>query len=180
MTQHRYDIPQPRVNAEGVTQGALLLGHAVWHLQQLEDVLASHLVLTNDLQPGSTREALEGALEKRRRLTFGQLLQVPELQTKLSNDLLLRLGTLKSDRNWLIHQSRRDIHVDFYTEAGSAAAIAKIDAISVETQALVKAIVNETDAFLQACGLVISQHLVVETLRHWQKGQRHPNEIGNT
>ena len=161
-------------------QALLAIGKAVWELQTLEDGLATHLALRHDLAPGCSKAELEQAMARRRAMTFGQLLQQPQLTASLSVECLARLASLKADRNWLIHASRRALHVELYTPATGANALARVEAITKQVGALRHDVWAETATYLHGVGLAPATGAVNAILSHWATGKRHPGEIGET
>lgn len=164
----------------------LALGHAVWQLQLLEDTLASHLVLVHDLQPGCGRERLAQALTHRRKLTFGQLftvLAVAETETPtLSPQTSTRLATLKIERNWLVHRSRREEHVKINTGEDAERVIARIKQLFDDTTIAMTEVHADTERVLESRGVDMAQvaKQASAVMRSWGCGVRHPDEVGET
>lgn len=176
----------PRINAAAVQQIAMAVGHAVWQLQMLEEVLVTHITLLHDLVPGCSRETLQTTLTRRRKLTFGELLRALDAVSRtaptLPASLRTQLDALKKERNWLVHRSRQDAHVEAYTPRGAAQVLARIEALHAATTALMNGVWAVTEAELRVRGLDAQEMdaRAGDIIRSWEKGERHPREIGNT
>ena len=92
--------------------------------------------MRHDLEPECKQADLEEAMERRRKLTFGQLLRQREFSESLSASVLQRLEALKGERNCLIHGSRRTLNVSLYTPATGAATITRLEALAETVAAL--------------------------------------------
>lgn len=173
----------PRINPGNVQQVALAVGHTVWQLQLLEDVIGAHLALLHDLQPGCSHEAVQAAVARYRKLTFGQLLGALDkalgASRTLSAPIRARLEAVKEERNWLVHRSRRDAHVDVYTADGTTRVLARIDTLHASASDLMRDITADTQAGLQARGLDVLRIVATadDVARSWERGERHPGEV---
>jgi hypothetical protein len=186
MKNHRTVGRRPRIAERVIQEVALAIGHTVWQLQVLEDALAAHLVLLHDVQPGCTGNELEAALSRRRGLTFGKLLEELDraLRAKetLPSPVRSRLDALKQERNWLVHRSRRDSHVEINRAAGAARVLSRIEKLHDDTTALMRDVQDATELGLRALGIPREQitERANAILRSWETGQRHPDDIGYT
>lgn len=82
------------------------MGQALFILQVLEDALSHYIALRKDMDL-SKKTPIEEAneyLDKYRSLTLGQALGLVRTQKLLSPSLLLELGNLKEERDWLVHK----------------------------------------------------------------------------
>lgn len=136
--------------------------------------------MRHDLEPECKQADLEEAMERRRKLTFGQLLRQREFSESLSASVLQRLEALKGERNWLIHGSRRTLHVSLYTPATGAATITRLEALAETVAALRVEVIEPLMTYLENRGRKPQAATVNSILAHWAKGVRHPGEIGET
>ncbi len=173
-------VNRPTPDMATVQEALRAVGHAVWELQLLEDVLASYLVMRHDLEPDCTKAELEAALERRRALTFGKLLQQRPLLDSLSPEIRSRLDSLKDERNWLVHGSRRSMHVSLYTPETGAATLVRLDALAESTAGLRNEVMVALMTYLEGRGKHPSPTRVNAIQSEWAQGRRHPGEIGET
>jgi hypothetical protein len=171
-------VNRPSPDKATVQEVLRAVGHAIWELQSLEDVLASYLVMRHDLEPDCTKAELEAALERRRAMTFGQLLRQPPLLDSLSPEIRTRLDSLKNERNWLVHGSRRSLHVSLYTSQTGDATLARLATLAELIGGLRNEVAEALMVYLQSRGKHPSPTRVNAILSEWAQGRRHPGEIG--
>ncbi len=171
---------RPTPDPATVQEALRAIGHAVWELQSLEETLASYLVMRHDLVPDCTKTAFEEAMERRRKLTFGQLLRQREFNESLPASVIERLDALKGERNWLIHGSRRTLHVSLYTSATGAATITRLEEFAEAVAVLRSEVMSPLLTYLESHGRKPQPATVNAILEHWAKGIRHPGEVGET
>jgi hypothetical protein len=158
------------------------IGYAVWQLQTVEDTLVAHHVMLYEVEVGCEQHAFETAIDRRRGQTLGTLLKLPGFETSLSVEIRGRLISLLAERNWLLHRSRREVHVELNTEAGASSVLARISAIGDDATILAKSVQRATEAGLAKKGISPEQitRNADAILRAWDSGRRHPGEIGRT
>ena len=86
------------------------VGFALWQLQCLEDTLATYVIVR-------LRDSLGVGLKKGAELTaemarmeLGKLIAQLRDAGVLSAELTLKLGAIRSERNWLVHRVWREHH----------------------------------------------------------------------
>lgn len=176
-------LQPPPIIPLAVQQAWVGLGYAVWQLQVLEEALVTHHVLLYELERGrATRNDLRAAVEKRRGQTLGTLLKLPGFAQSLTQATRDRLAALLAERNWLMHRSRREVHVDMYTPAGAEAAVIRINAVGEDATTLMKDVQHATEARLVAKGMTkdVIDRNAAAVLSSWEHGRRHPNEVIDT
>jgi uncharacterized protein YutE (UPF0331/DUF86 family) len=96
------------------------VGFALWQLQELELVAAQYFVLIAQAEKGMGFAAGNALVEKAQNKTFGSTVYRLTQSGLVSSELGLRLNSLLSERNWLVHKSRASsrnaIHCDIATE----------------------------------------------------------------
>lgn len=112
--------------------------------------------------------------------TFGQLLRQPPLFDSLSPEIRSRLDSLKNERNWLVHGSRRSLHVSLYTPETGAATLARLDALAELIGGLRNEVAEALMVYLESRGKYPSPTRVNAIQSEWAQGRRHPGEIGAT
>ncbi|HVS26090.1 MAG TPA: hypothetical protein VHE58_02130 [Burkholderiales bacterium] len=106
------------------------VGFAVWQLQELEWAAVNYLVMRVHAKRGmgvAAGEALLGAVGKR---TFGSVLKELSGAGVLDPTLAAGLTNTLQERNWLVHQSRRDSRGALKSDKDSADLIARLDKIA--------------------------------------------------
>lgn len=123
------------------------IGHCLWQIQELEGVAATYFVLLTQLRRGMDRNEAETLVEKAKSKTFGvtvrQIVQAGLLDAALSG----RLTRLLEERNWLVHQSRRDSRNAVHHDASMQKLLGRIELMGDEAGALLQEFGVLTQAF---------------------------------
>ena len=96
------------LTAEEFTEFVRLVGHAVLQIQELEEILAMHLVIVHKTDARVALRDVETMFANASKQTLGQLFRAIQGKGKSPSDLLSRLEHFVGERNWLIHRSRRE------------------------------------------------------------------------
>lgn len=129
------------------------VGAAIWHVQYLEDVLVTFLVL-KILSPkrsaghATSAADADGLLTQKRRLTLGPLIQACVGQNIIPPALEPRFETFKTDRHWLVHRSMVESGDDLFNDPKREAVFRRIFSIQQEAIELKKLIVTDLEAWL--------------------------------
>lgn len=141
-----------------------LIGEAVWHVQYLEDVLVSfliiHLLHERRCAGEMIAENIAKALlaEKREKLTIGPLIDICRANKIIRPDQLSRFETFKAERHWLVHRSVVESGDDLYLEATRAEVFSRIDRVKEEAIALKKIVDKDQQAwFVRKCRVDIDK-----------------------
>lgn len=91
------------------------IGQGIWHLQNLEDVLATYITMKHDIKaPGAVSEENAQASLQKNREGLGTLLKTAFRHHVMPKDLEARFQTFRGERNWLVHkcayQNRKDLY----------------------------------------------------------------------
>ncbi len=96
-------------NEDDVSELYRLIGRGVWHLQHLENVLASFILLKKlqkDKKSGTkiSQSVLEAAQAKEREKTLGPLISSGKSEKCFPNELSEKFDSYLVERHWLIHK----------------------------------------------------------------------------
>jgi hypothetical protein len=137
------------------------VGAAMWHVQHLENVLVSFLVMKilSPRRVAGQDIAVEAdaLLIQKRKLTLGPLIQACIAQNIISNSLEGRFETFKTDRHWLVHRSLVESGDDLYNLIKREAVLRRIISVQEEAIALKKLIVAELEAWLASQGVDVPE-----------------------
>ena len=98
------------MNADELADFYRRIGAALWHLQYLEDILVSFLVMKIIHErrcAGQTVTASEAQtlLADKRRITLGPLIEACSSRKIIRLEHQARFETFKIERHWLVHRS---------------------------------------------------------------------------
>lgn len=93
-----------------------LLGEALWMCQTLEEELCYFITMVLKLPPVISKKEIHRSLVENQRKTLGQLIK--ELKrvnpTNAVAEFEQRINKILGERNWLVHSSWRENHLDVY------------------------------------------------------------------
>ena len=124
------------LTAEEFAEFARLVGYAVLHIQELEEILAVHLVIVHKTDAKAALRDVETMFANASKQTLGQLFRAIQDKGKSPSDLLSRLDHFLDERNWLIHRSRRENRRNLRSDAMRSQLIARITAVANEALSL--------------------------------------------
>lgn len=130
---------------EHVVQLYGLIGKAVWHLQHLENIVASFTafkILQAKREKGQKLKQADMArvLEKQRGKTLGPLIGTAKAHKTIPAALAKRFDALLAERNWLIHHCVTDEYLSLRNESERERLFAQIGGFAEEAIALQNAI----------------------------------------
>lgn len=129
------------------------IGAAVWLIQYLEDVLVTFMSVKKfKRQPTTAAEALS-RLEKERKGTLGSICKKAKAEGIITPSLEGRFDALLDERNWLIHNSRKESSTTLYNDELREKMFQRIRSIQEESDQLKKLLFEDYCAFLQAQGV---------------------------
>jgi uncharacterized protein YutE (UPF0331/DUF86 family) len=102
------DISQKLLRSDRLSEILQSVGFALWQLQELEDISAKYFVLLTQATQGMGIEAYKPLEDKANKKTFGSSIYEITKKGLISEELQERFSKLLAERNWLVHQSRRD------------------------------------------------------------------------
>lgn len=115
-----------------------LIGLALWHGQAFEDTLARFITLILKLPPSKAEAEVLEVLEKLQSKTLGSL--ITELKRANSTNSVAefeqRVNGFLQERNWLVHASWREHHMDLFSPERLPALFSRLDAMAREALAL--------------------------------------------
>lgn len=144
------------------------IGAAVWHLQFLEDVLVTYLVMRLKLKRPVTMERAHAVLvDERRRKTLGTLLRDAKTARLVHGETAEAAQVLLEERNWLVHRSMHECSDHLYTDEGRDALLSRLRALKERAIQLKKKLYNDLAEWCERQGLDIAQAeaLAVEQFR---------------
>ena len=147
-----------RMNSDELAEFYRLIGSAIWHIQYLEDALVNFLVMKLGYERRCAGEefSLEHAqalLLKKRRMTFGPLLDSCFSRKVIRPEHMARFTTFREERHWLVHRSVFESGDGLYQQAERRATFERIDAIREESILLKKIVATDLEAWSAAHGV---------------------------
>lgn len=115
-----------------------LIGKAVWHLQHLENVVASFTafkILQTQRDKGKRllQSDVESVLGKQRGQTLGPLIGTAKANKTIPKRLIDRFDVLLKDRNWLIHRCGTEEFLSLRNDRERQRLYQRLDDFSEET-----------------------------------------------
>lgn len=129
------------------------IGFALWQLQELEGVAAGYFVLLAQAKKGMGLAEGNALVDKAQGKTFGTTLHQIAKADLVTPEIEERFTKLLAERNWLVHRSRADSRNVIHNDKAMNALLARLEAMSDESLALLKFIDAETTAFVQSHGV---------------------------
>lgn len=126
------------------------IGFALWQLQELEGVAAGYFVLLAQAKKGMGLAEGNALVDKAQGKTFGTTLHQIAKADLVTPEIEERFTKLLAERNWLVHRSRADSRNVIHNDKAMNALLARLEAMSDESLALLKFIDAETTAFVQS------------------------------
>lgn len=158
---------------ENVEQLYHLIGKAVWHLQHLENVVASFTalkVLQKQRGKGKRHQKVEveRVLEKQKGLTLGPLIGTAKAQKTIPPHLIKRFEQILNDRNWLIHRCVTGEFLSLRNVKDREQLFQKLSALSQEAITLQDEIHNLFEGWFKEVGydLELSYRLAEDMLKN--------------
>lgn len=133
------------------------IGHALWLLQELEAVAASHFALVAQAQRGMGLTAGNALIENAQNKTFGVTVARLAKAGLVTPELQRRLDQLLRERNWLVHNSRATSRNAIHHQAATMKLLARLERIVEESLALLKEIAVLTERFVKKHGVTEEQ-----------------------
>ena len=135
---------------DDVDQLYMLIGKAVWHLQHLENIVASFTAFKILQAKRAKGEKLSAAnvakvIEKQKEQTLGPLISAAKSHKTIPPPLAKRFDELLAKRNWLIHKCVTDEYLSLRNQLEKQRLFASIDSFSEEAIALQ----NETHSLFE-------------------------------
>lgn len=126
---------------EDVDQLYMLIGKAVWHLQHLENIVASFTVVKILQAKRAKGEKWAEAnvakvMEKQKKQTLGPLISAAKSHKTIPPPLAKRFDELLVERNWLIHKCVTDEYLSLRNQPEKQRLFARIDDFAEEAIAL--------------------------------------------
>jgi hypothetical protein len=133
------------------------IGLALWQLQELEKVAATHFALVAQAQRGMGLAAGNILIENAQNKTFGVTVARFAKAGLVTPELQLRFNQLRGERNWLVHNSRASSRNAVHHDAASMKLLARLDRIAEESLGLLKEISGLTEHFVKKHGVTEEQ-----------------------
>ena len=149
------------------------IGFVLWQIQELEGVAAQYFVLLAQAKKGMGRAAGNALVDKAQNKTFGGTIHQMVNAGLLSSELELRFSNLLSERNWLVHKSRRTSRNAIHSDSAAQKLLLHIDSMADESNALLKELGVLTERYVKDQGVLKQQ---IETTANQLLEQWHTSE----
>ena len=116
------------------------IGFVMWQLHELEGVAAQYFVLLAQAKKEMGLAAGNALVEKAQNKTFGATIHQIAKAGLLSSGLELRFNNLLSERNWLVHKSRRTSRNAIHSDSAAQKILLQLDSMADESNALLREI----------------------------------------
>jgi len=133
----------------------ILIGEAIWHLQNVEEALHCFITVKKDLKTRGAvpEEEADKLLKKNQRRTLGQSLYISREVGVLTSKLQERLEKFNEERKWLVHKCVPSNREDLYVDSTRYALMKRIKKFSEEAGELHKSISKELEDFVCTQGV---------------------------
>lgn len=129
------------------------IGYAVWQLQGLEDTLATYIVVRLRESQGVGLDKGADLTAELTRLELGKLIAQLRDADILPAVLLQRLGTLRNERNWLVHRAWRENHGVVASPERLTRLVQRLATLAEDALALNKHMAAEVETFVRSAGV---------------------------
>ena len=149
-----------------------MMGQALINIQVLEECLSVSITLKKDVGYPRKVSKVEAdkLLEKYRKFTLGQSINVASEHKLYNDDLQHALKTFQKERNWLVHKSMDD----FYSPDKKEKLFMRIKSVATAAHKIQLKIEDDLINFAEISGLNMSN--VRQEIKKWE--QRIKIEIG--
>ena len=135
-----------------------LIGKAVWHVQYLEDVLATFLAVKVIDQRRSAGKKLPAddavqLLADKRKITLGPLLAACQTHKIIRPEQQARFDAFKEERHWLVHRSLIKSGNDLHAADARAVMFARLTFVADEAISLKAAVFDDYQDWLGQRGV---------------------------
>jgi len=147
------------------------IGFALWQIQELESSTAHYLVLITQAKMGMGYQAGSELLDKSLGRTFGSTIHQATKAGILCKELEHRFLDLLKERNWLVHNSRRQSRNAMSSDEVAGRLIQRLKTIAEESKAILLEVGELAEKYVRGFG--ISQEQIEEAtnnlLDQWHK-----------
>lgn len=116
------------------------IGEAIWHLQYVENTLASYILykgIAKELNSLSESEALKQQ-KRLNKLPLGRLISEAKERAIFDEKTLIRIRSFNHERKWVVHNSIFESGHNLYTDAGRNYIFARLESFANEAISLHK------------------------------------------
>lgn len=146
------------------------IGEAIWHLQHVENVIASYILMkgiARELNSLSASDALKH--EKRlNKLPLGNLIGEAEKLNIFEKIEIERIRLFNKERKWVVHNSIFESGSDLYTDSGRKNTFTRLDAFVREAMSLHKHIGELAVEYSVSKGM--NKQQIYDTANNYIKG----------
>jgi uncharacterized protein YutE (UPF0331/DUF86 family) len=148
------------------------IGFTLWQLQELEGVAATYLVLKTQAKPGMGLAEGTALVEKAQSGTFGTIVKKLLSASAIPAELEQHLRNLLRERNWLVHESRRDSRSAVHDDFAMHVLIERVDAMANEAEHFLHIIAKLAEAHIKVAGVTEEQieAQAKRILKQWHSG----------
>jgi len=129
------------------------IGFALWQIQELEDVVAQYFVLLVQAKKGMGLDAGKALVDKAQNKTFGGTIHQMVKAGLLSPEVEFRFSNLLSERNWLVHKSRRTSRSAIHSNSVAQKLLIRLNSMADESKALLKEIGLVAERYVENQGV---------------------------
>lgn len=129
------------------------LGHALWHLQALENTVAGYVVVRLRETRGIGVERATQVTAEAEGLTLGRLVGQLKVAGVMPGELATRLEALLEKRNWLVHHSWRETRGVLADRVALTQLLDRLDAIAADALALNKELCQVMEEYVVSAGV---------------------------
>jgi len=146
------------MNADELADFYRRIGAAIWHLQCLEDVLVSFLVMKiihehRCAGQTVTSNDAQTLLADKRRIPLGPLVKACSSRKIIRPEHQARFESFKIARHWLVHRSLVESGNDLYDDVTRNSIVSRIAAVQQEAISLKGLLVRDCESWAAAHGV---------------------------
>jgi len=106
------------------------VGFTLWQIQELESISAQYFVLLAKAKKGMGQTEGNNLIQKAQSKTFGSTIHEITKAGLISSALETRFTKILSERNWLVHNSRRDSRNAIHSDKIALALVSRLEIYS--------------------------------------------------
>lgn len=130
------------------------IGFALWQIQELEGVSAQYFVLLTQVKNGMEIAAGDALVEKAQSKTFGATIHQITKAGLLVPDLEARFNDLLTERNWLVHNSRRTNRNAIHSDIAAEKLLQRLDSMADAATSLLQEISALVERHVEKHGVI--------------------------
>ena len=127
-----------QINSEELSYLYAKIGESIWHLQHVENVIASIILIKGIAKEMNSLSKSEALTHEKRlnRQPLGNLISESESLNVFDEKLLNRIKIFNKERKWIVHNSIFESGSELYTDTGRDVIFSRIELFVNEAQSL--------------------------------------------